>query len=182
MRPLSQRESRLIAVLILVVLAAFALLAIIAPIVDGFRVRAARRDELASQFLANERRIATLGNLQTRAEAEEGQMRGLFIGAPDPDEAGETLREQIEAAAQDAGATIKATEAIPGTEEGWSRASLEVQVTHAQLAALLSKLNQTKPALVVETMSVSAEDAMINLKSDTLNVRLEASAPFLRTR
>jgi general secretion pathway protein M len=181
MRPLSSRESRLVAVLILVVLVALVLLVIVGPIVSGFEERAQRRDQLADQFLANERRIATLGNLQMRAETEQGQMRDLFISAPDPDEAGETLREQIEAAAQAAGATIKATEAIPGTEEGWARAALEAQVSHAQLAALLTRLNQIKPGVVVDTLTVTAEDALTNLKSDTINVRLEASAPFIRT-
>ena len=182
MRPLSPRESRLVALLILVALVSLVLLVIIGPLVGGFRDRAQQRDMLAARFLANEQRIASLRTISARAEAQQGEMRALFITAPDGEEADEALRERIETAAQSVGANVKATEAIPGSADGWARASLEVQATEPQLAGLLARLNQLQPAVAIETMTATADDAQINLKSETINVRLEASAPFLRAQ
>jgi len=182
MRPLSPRENRLVALLILVGLVSLVLLVIVGPLIGGFRDRAQQRDTLAARFQANDLRIASLRTIQARAEEQQAEMRKLFMVAPDGDEADETLRERIEAAAQSVGANVKATEAIPGSVEGSARASLEVQVSEAQLASLLTRLNQLKPAVAIETMTVTADDALTNLKSEAINVRLEASAPFLRAQ
>ncbi len=182
MRKISTRESRLIAVLILVAAIALIALVVIGPIVNGFRDRALKRAELGQQFLVNERRIASLDTLQKVAMRQEDELRTQFLTAPDADEAGEALREQIETAAQSTGVNIKATEAMQGAEDDWVRAALEVQVTDAQLIALLARINAIKPGVVVDTVAVTAADALTNLESDTLDVRIEASAPFLRAR
>lgn len=182
MRKLSVRESRLVAVLILVAAVALVALVVIGPIVDGFRDRAQKREQLGQQFLINERRIASLNVLQREAVRQDDAIRGMFLSAPDADEAGEALREQIEGVAQAAKVNIKATEAMQGAEDDWVRAALEVQVTDAQLIDLLARINTIKPGVVVDSVAVTAADALTNLESDTLDVRIEASAPFLRTR
>jgi general secretion pathway protein M len=181
MRPLSPRERKLIAVLILILAVSLVLTIVIGPLVSGFAERAARRDALAQTFHANELRIGSLGALEAEAERQVGQMRALFIAAPDAEDAGETLRERIETAAQEAGADVKASEAVP-TEEGWARAAIDARLSHDQLAALLARLNAMKPALAVESVMVIADDALTNTKSDLLDVRLEATAPFVPAR
>lgn len=183
MRPLSARERKLIAVLILVAAIALVLSLMITPIVSGFAERAARRDALIQTFHANEQRIAAIGALQAEAERQIGQMQGLFMAAPDAETAGEALRERIEAAAQDLGADVKTSEAVPPdasqTDANWARAAIDARMSHAQLANLLAKLNALRPALAVETITVIADDALTNTKSDLLDVRLEVSAPFV---
>lgn len=181
MRPLSSRERKLIAVLILVAAVALVLLLVIGPVVSGFSQRAARREALIQTFHANEARITSLGALQTEAERQVGEMRARFMAAPDAAEASETLRERIEAAADELGGAVKGSEALPA-EPGWARAAIDVQLGHAQLAALLARLSALKPALAVETMTVVADDALTNSKSDRLDVRLEATAPFVPAR
>jgi hypothetical protein len=59
---------------------------------------------------------------------------------------------------------------------------MDMRMSHAQLAALLARLNAMKPALAVETVTVIADDALTNYKSDLLDVRLEATAPFVPAR
>ena len=180
-RPLTPRERKLIAVLILVAALALVLNFVIGPVVSGFEARAARRAALIQTFHANEQRIASIGALQAEAERQTGEMRQRFIAAPDAAEASEALRERIEGAAQDLGGDIKASESIPA-EDGWARAAMDVRMSHAQLAGLLARLNTLKPALAVDAVTVIADDALTNAKSDLLDVRLEASAPFVPAR
>jgi general secretion pathway protein M len=181
MRPLSSRERKLIALLILVLAVSLMLTIVIGPVVSGFTERAARREALVQTFHANERRIGSLNALQVEAERQPGQMRALFMAAPDADEAGEALRERIEAAAQDAGGDIKASEAV-SAEQGWARAAIDARMSHTQLATLLARLNALKPALAVDSLTVIADDALTNTRSDLLDVRLEATAPFVPPR
>ena len=53
---------------------------------------------------------------------------------------------------------------------------------HAQLADIVSRLNAARPALSVDAVTVIADDALTNYKSDLLDVRLEAAAPFIVAR
>ncbi|MEI6643478.1 MAG: type II secretion system protein GspM [Novosphingobium sp.] len=181
MRPLSARERKLIAVLILVLAVSLVLAILIGPIVGGFSDRTARAEALIQTFHAGEQRIASLGALQAEAERQSDQMKGLFMAAPDAGEASEALRERVETAFQEAGADIKASEAVPA-EDGWARTAIDARMSHVQLAGLLARLNALKPALAVETVTVIADDALTNYKSDLLDVRLEASAPFVPAR
>ncbi|GEN99030.1 hypothetical protein NSE01_08630 [Novosphingobium sediminis] len=181
MRPLSPRERKLVALLILVLAVSLVLIVVIGPVVSGFGERAARRDALVQTFHANEQRIGSLNALQAEAERQAGELRSLFMAAPDGDEAGETLRERLESAAQDAGGDIKASEAVPA-EPGWARAAIDARMSHAQLANLLAGLNALKPALAVDRLTVIADDALTNSRSDLLDVRLEATAPFVPAR
>lgn len=180
-RPLSPREGKLIAVLILVAAVALVLALVIGPVVSGFTDRDARREALVQTFHANEQRIASLDALQAEAERQTAEMRQRFIAAPDAAEASEALRERIESAVQELGGDIKASEAVPA-EEGWARAAIDMRMSHAQLAGLLARLNALKPALAVDAVTVIADDALTNPKSDLLDVRLEASAPFVPAR
>lgn len=181
MRPLTPRERKLVALLMLVLAVSLVLTIVIGPITAGFTDRAARREALVQTFHANELRIGSLNALQAEAERQVGEVRTLFIAAHDAEEAGEALRARIEIAAQEIGGDVRTSEAVP-TEEGWARAAIDVRMSHAQLAALLTRLNAMKPALAVETMTVIADDALTNTKSDLLNVRLEATAPFVPAR
>lgn len=181
MRTLSPRERKLVAVLILVAVIALVLTVLIGPVVSGFSDRATRREALVQTFQTNDQRIASVNALQAEAERQEGQMQALFMAAPDAEAAGEALRERIEAAAQAQGADIKSSEAVPA-EAGWARAAVDARMSHAQFTGLLARLNALKPALAVETVTVIADDALTNYKSDLLDVRLEASAPFVPAR
>ncbi|MFM9937539.1 MAG: type II secretion system protein GspM [Novosphingobium sp.] len=182
MRSLSRRESRLVAVLLLLLAVTLIYFGLVAPVVDGFQNRALLREQLHRQFRSNEQRIATLDALQREALRQQDALRTMFLIGADADEAGEALRAEIEAAAQTNGADIKATEALLSSEEGWTRAALEARMTHSQFAALLAQLNQLHPPVVVDTVIANAADALNDPKSDTLNVRLEISAPFLRAQ
>ena len=179
MRALTRRERQLVAILILVAAVSGFLALIIRPIVEGFAARDRQREMLAQVFHANERRISSVGVLQHQAEAQGAEMRRRFMVAPDPDEANEMLRARIEAAVLAVGGDVKASEGISSEDEG-ARAAIEARMPHAQLPRLLDLLNQMRPAIAVNAMTVIADEALGNAKSDIIDVRLEASAPFLK--
>lgn len=182
MRPLAPRERKLVAVLLLLLAVTVVYFGLIGPVVDGFQSRAERREALHRQFRMNEQRIASLDALQHAALRQQDALMGMFIVAADADEAGETLRAQLEDVGQSAGGDIKSTEALVSSEEGWTRAAIDARMTHAQFAQFLARLNQQQPPVVVDTVIANAADALNDPKSDLLNVRLEISAPFLRAR
>ncbi|WP_225206580.1 type II secretion system protein GspM [Novosphingobium huizhouense] len=178
MRQMSTRERRLVAVLILVVAVAGVLALLVTPIIEGFSSRDRQRQMLAQVFHANERRIAAVGVLQHEAEAQQTEMRRRFMVAPDADEANEMLRARIEAAVIATGGDVKASEGIPGETDG-AHAAVDARMPHGQLPRLLELVNQMRPAVAVDAMTIIADEALGNAKSDVIDVRLEASAPFL---
>lgn len=201
MRALSPRESRLVALLILVATLTLVALIVVEPVVAGFRDRAGRRRELAGTFVLNERRIAAMPALTHEAERQKDELHRRLLTAPDADEAAEMLRSMIEAAATASGADIKSTDSAGSGEDGddtaadptdharkaqdsaadgWVRATVEAEMTHARLGDLLARLNALRPALVVDHVTIVADDALYHFNSDQIDVRIETSAPFLR--
>lgn len=172
------RERKLVAVLILVAVIALFLALVAGPIADGFAARDRQRMIMAQTFHANERRIAALDSLSHEAERQQAEMRTRFIAAPNADEANEALRERVEAVVEAGGAQVKSSEAVPG-DDGWARVAVEARMGHAQLATVIARLNEQRPALAVDAVTVIADDALTNYKSDLLDVRLEAAAPFV---
>lgn len=188
LRPLAPRERKLIALLILLALVALVIAVIVTPVLDGFAARAQQRAELGHAYRANEARIAALGAMEAAALDQDLTLRSRLLVAPDADDAGEALREAIEAAAHDTGVQVTASEAgVAGpaggaTIAGWARASLEGTMSHAQLDALLIRLNRLEPPLVIDNLTVNADDALIHFTSDQIHARIEVSAPFLHPR
>lgn len=181
MRPLSSRERRLVAVLLLVAVVAAVLGLLVGPIVDGFAARREQKLMLAQTFHANERRIDSLNSLQKEAESQQTLLQTRFLAAANVDEAGEALRARVEAEAQAGGAQIKSSEAV-AADDGWAHAAVEARMGHAQLSDIIARLNAARPALSVDAVTVIADDALTNYKSDLLDVRLEAAAPFIVAR
>ncbi len=70
MTSLSDRERRLVAILILIALIALGWLAIVSPILSGFEARAAERERLTLVQASNERLIDNVARLRRTAEAQ----------------------------------------------------------------------------------------------------------------
>ena len=86
MSGLSDRERRLIAVLILVALIAFGWLAVLSPIISGFETRAAERERLALVQASNQRLIDNIARLRRQAEAQKADSARFHIIAPTPED------------------------------------------------------------------------------------------------
>jgi hypothetical protein len=181
MSALTLRERRLVAVAILVGLVALVWLAIIAPIVEGFAAREAKRAELLRLQAQNERTIARIPALRRAAEALQRQQAGLIMPAPNGDAAGELLRERLGAAIETVGGELRASESGAG-KAGWTRAVATGLLTPDQLVAVLDRLLRERPMLVIDAVTAIADRALVTGKPDAMDVRIEASAPYSNAR
>ncbi|MGI9375012.1 MAG: type II secretion system protein GspM [Tsuneonella suprasediminis] len=176
-RPISPRERQLIALLILVALVALVWFVIVSPILSGFSARAQQRNELTLRYLHNQRTIATVPRLRRQAEEERRRIDTYVVAAHDAEAGREVLKERLRRAVEAAGGEVRGAEDTEG-EAGWARASVGARVTLPQLVAVLDRLQNAPPWLVVETLSVEANDALVTGQSSSMDIRLEAAIPF----
>jgi len=178
MKAMSQRESRLVAIAILLAVIAVLWLGIVSPILAGFAVRAERRAGLIDSHERNVR-IALRAPLFRAQAAEQRQSSGDWaIVAPDAEAAADMLRSRTRAAVERHGAVIKAVQEVPG-QAGWVAVRIDAELSLAQLTAILGELESGLPHLVVETLSVSADKAFQTGRLEPMDIRIEIAAPHL---
>lgn len=177
MKPLTVRERRLVAIGILVAVLALAWLGVVQPIVAGFGARAERREALIAQYGQNERLIGRIGRLRRAAEESRALRRDYAIDAPSAEQAGERLKERLEASLAKAGGELRATESAEAPA-GWVRAGASAVVTNDQLVKWLAALANEPPYLAMESLTISADRALNSNHLDLMDVQVEAAIPF----
>lgn len=178
MTNLSDREQRLIAILILLALITLGWVAIISPILAGFESRTTERERLALVQASNQRLVDNVGLLRRQAEAQQADMTRFHLIAPTPEAASEQLKDSVSALFGNAGAEVRALQDVE-TAEGRIELRIEARIGAAQLARLLERLQNAEPLLVVRTLSVSVPGADLSAPSArNLDVRLDVSASY----
>lgn len=179
MTNLSDRERRLVAILILVALITLAWVAVAAPILSGFEARAAERERLALVQSSNQRLIDNVALLRRQAEAQRADRDRFHLIAPTTEAASEQLKDRVSALVGVAGGEVRALQDVE-TAEGRIALRIEARVNAAQLPRLLERLQNAEPLLVVNALSVaaaSAPGAAISASSSSnLDIRLDVSA------
>ena len=176
-RPLSKREARLVAVLILIALIAAVYLGVIAPLVSGFAERAEQRRELAVRYEANGRIIAAIPRLRRLAEAHNRMAGDYMLAAPDAAVAGELLRQRLQTAVLAVGGEFRGGEDIAAPPRTVAT-RISARLSWPQLLALLPALENARPFLTISSLSIGADDALITGRATTLDVELETTIPF----
>lgn len=179
MRPLSLRERRLVAVLILVAVVALVFRLVIAPLTNGFAERAARKRDLALQYEHNVRVIATVPRLTRAAERMRADVRPFTLAADDVQGARDLLKERLQQTVERAGGEFRSAADVEA-DPSWVRAGATARLTLPQLTAVLAALQNTPPWLVIDTLTIGADDALVTGRASNMDVQLEASIP-LRT-
>ena len=179
MRPISPRERRLIALLILIAVIALAWFVIVSPILGGFSTRMEQRDQLTLRYLHNQRTIAGVPRLRRQAEEERQRTRMFAIGATNAEAGRDALKDRLQRVVERAGGEVRATVDAEGTP-GWARAGISARMTLPQFTATLDQLQNMPPWLIVETVSVEANDALVTGRSSSMDVQLEVSIPLRR--
>lgn len=177
MRPVSARERRLVALLILMGIVAAIHFLIVAPIVAGFQSRAGRLERLALTYTHNVRTIATIPRLRRQAEAARTATASFVAVVPNVDAGREWLKERLQGAVEAAGGTFREGGDAEG-RPGWARARAAARMSLPQLAAALARLQNQPPWLVVETVSLSAGNTIVPGQSPVMDVEIEASIPI----
>jgi type II secretory pathway component PulM len=181
MTSLSDRERRLIAILILIAVIALGWLAIIAPILSGFEARAAERERLALVQASNQRLIDNVVRLRRLAEAQKADMARFHVLAATPEAAAEQLKERVSALIGTAEGEVRAMQDVEA-EVGRIALRIEARVDAGQLVRLLERLQNSEPLMVVSALSVSApavSSAETSAPSSRkLDVRLDLAASY----
>lgn len=178
-RATSPRERRLIAVLVLTTVMAAAYYLVVAPIVGGFRSRAEQREALILQHSHNLRTITSIPRLRHQADLRSiAAATFVFeVANADADAGRERLKDRLQAAIERAGGEFRIgddSEARPG----WARARASARLTLPQLAAALTSLQNTQPWLIIESVTVTANDALVTGQSSHMDVDIDASIPL----
>lgn len=181
MNSISARERRLIAILILIGLTAFAWLGVISPVVSGFTARAEQREDLQQQFARNERQIAAITRLRKAVEAQRrGDVDFRTTGATAED-ATEALKERVTDVVVGQGGELRAVQDV-GDEPGWARIWVEAKMSLPQMTTTLTKLQNQTPFLAVNGVTIAADRALQSGDLDILDVRIEVSSPIAITQ
>ncbi|MBP2276192.1 MULTISPECIES: type II secretion system protein GspM [Sphingomonas] len=179
MRPTSPREQRLIALLILFAILAGVYYLAIAPIVAGFSAREDRRDQLALTYLHNLRTVSAIPSLRREAERQRSAAGSFVLSAPNVEGGREWLKDRLQRTIEGSGGEFREDKDAEG-RAGWARARASARVTLPQLTAALSDLQSQPPWVIIESVTVTATDAVVTGQSSTMDVEIEASVP-LRT-
>jgi len=178
MTGLSDRERRLIAILMLVAGVAIAWLAVLSPILAGFEARAAERERLALVQASNQRLIDNIARLRRQAEAQKADAARFHIIAPTSEAASEQLKDRLAALVGTAGGEVRALADVEAAE-GRIELRIEARVPEGQLAALLERLQNTEPLMIVTALSIAApgaDPAASTSQSRQLDVRIDVAA------
>lgn len=176
MRPTTSRELRLIAVGLLVLAVALVQLLVIAPILDGFSERAAKRAQLLLEYQHNARAIASIPRVRRQAERQRETIARFAIDARSPEQAHQILRERIERVVIEAGGEFEAGEDADAPA-GWVAVRTSARLTLDQFTRTLARLQDDPPWTVVTAVDLSADQALVNGRLNPMEVSFEVQVP-----
>lgn len=177
MRALSKRESRLVAVMILIIALVLADLIVVQPLISGFTERAQARRDLAMRYAANQRLIAAIPRLVREAARHDAALGRFVLAAPDAGAAADVLHQRVQSAVNAVGGSFRGSEDLPPTPGAVAtRASL--RLTTAQLARAIALLENGSPLITVTAIATGADDALVTGTATDLDVQLDLTLAF----
>jgi type II secretory pathway component PulM len=177
MKPLSTRERKLVAILLLLLLIAAGWALILSPMIDGFSSRAGQRALLRATYERNSRLINAGPALRRQAERLRPVAAQVALGGATIGVARDRLQERLRKDFADAGGELTASEDAPSSAND-VHAWVQGRISLADLAELLQRIDATPPYLIIETLRISADSALETGRLDKLDVRLEVSIPY----
>lgn len=178
MRQLSARERKLTAVALLILVLVLIQMLVIGPIIAGFTARAEQRALLRATYARNERLIGTIPALRRRATLRQGALTRFALAAPSAALAGDQLKERLRIGFAAAGGQVIGIQDVAASGPQ-ARAWIGGRIALAQLPQLLAGLQNAPPYLVLEGLKISADQSLAAGRLDTLDVRIEASIPYI---
>ncbi|MDD3447122.1 MAG: type II secretion system protein GspM [Zavarzinia sp.] len=172
MKPMTARDSRVLALGLLAGFAILILGLVVVPVVDGFLSRRAERADLEAEVEASARLLAGAAAWRARAEAQAADAPRFALDAEDAVTATSLFQAQVAEMLQEEGGELTALEQ-PSAAPDTIRLTIEAEMTLSQLYACLSRLEREASYALVETLAVRALDAGAEPR---LAVRLGLSA------
>ena len=177
MRALTPRESRLVAVGLLVAVVVGFLGLVVQPLVEGFVARAEERADLQAEYARNARVLDGAAGWRAAAARQAETAPAFALVAEDTSTASEALRALLGEVFGQPGSQIRNIGEQAAPRPGWAGAGVEAEMAQPQLYEGLLRLAREHPAVVVDGLSIAV------LRNDDvgavprLSVRMEVSAP-----
>jgi general secretion pathway protein M len=179
MNRLTARERKLIALGLLCLVFAVVWFAVLAPLADGFARRAGERADLLARYERNQRLLDAMPVWRAQAETQKRNAASFAVFAPSQAQGQELLNQRLATAVTyDGGPPPTVQDVQADLPNGWIGARADVQLTLPQLESSLRRLESEEPYVVVERLSISAEQAFHTGHAGPVDVRLEVSAAF----
>ncbi len=177
MKPLSPRERRLVAVGVLVGVVGLGWLAIVRPVLGGFEARDERRQAALVRHDRNQRLLAASPAMRVSLAEQRRSGRVFQITAPDRAAAVEALKQRLVADLGQGGAVVNAAEEVRADVlPGWVGVRADATMTLTQLNECLRQIENETPYVVVDYISINAEQSIRTGRPGPLAVRLQISA------
>jgi general secretion pathway protein M len=174
MRPLSDREQKLVALGLLVLAVAVIWLGLVSPILAGFGARALEREQLTAAYSRNQRIMAGFPVWRSQLDQQARDAGRFAILAPTPALASDLLRERLTRTFTALGAEITSVQDLAAdAPKGWVAARIDLRLTEAQLKAGLERLENEEPYVLVDYFAVAAERAFETGRAGPVDVRID---------
>ena len=172
------RERRLVAIALLLAAIALAWVGLVRPLADGFAHRAAERAQLLDEQARARRLIAGLPAWRARAARQRASADAFSLAAASADAAGELARQRLAEAVTSQGGVVRAIREEPaGPGDVRVRADLEVSLT--QLVAALNVIDNQRPYVIIEQLSIAADQAAAAGRLSPMEVSLAVAVPYV---
>ena len=183
MRALSPRESRLLAIALLLAAVTLVDVVVVQPLVGGFAARAEQRQELLAHYAANDRLIGAIPRLGREAAQRDRLLAGYALAAPDAGTAADALRDRLEGAANAVGGDFHGGEDVVRPSNPFGAANrvatrITLRLSATQLTRFLALVQNARPFVTIDALSVSADDTLVTGQATTLEVTLEAAIAY----
>jgi hypothetical protein len=179
MNRLTPRERRLLALGLLVLVLAAAWVLVAQPLLAGFAARNEQRRQLVADYAHDQRLIDAIPAWRAQSERQKQSARSFELAAPSQVQAQEMLKQRLTSTLTAQGAAAPTVQdATADLPAGWVGARADAQLTLAQFVAGIRQIESDTPYVVVEYVSINADQAFQTGHAGPLEVRLEVSAPF----
>jgi hypothetical protein len=176
-RTLSPREKRLIAFAILAGLVVGVWQCVLWPTIDGFLARDDERQKLIAEYQSNERILAGLPGWSAQAREQARTASFYAISAPNESIAIEILSQRLTRNVTAAGGSVVNTVPVPEkTLRGWIHVKSDMELTVGQLYAVLTRIQNEVPYVVVGHLAVDAHPGASRDEPQSLSVRMDIFA------
>lgn len=177
MRPLAPRERRLVAVGVLVGAVVLGWLVVVGPILGGFQARDERRQAALDRHVRDQRLLASLPALRAVLAEQKRTSRAFQITAPSQGLAVDALKQRLVGSLSQEGGVVSGAEEVKADmPAGWVSARADATMTLTQLNAGLRRIENEAPYVVIDYVSINADQAARTGQPGPLVVRLQISA------
>jgi hypothetical protein len=177
MRPLSARERRLVAIALLVAAIAAVYLGVAAPAWRGFADRSAERQRLVNEISQSRRLIDQAGFWRAQAKRQKADLAAYAVMAPTRDAAVEATTQRIDSAVVGQGGVVKTIREQPGGP-GLVRVRVDLEASLTALMASLKVLENQKPYVLIEKLSIVADQAATAGRLSPMEISIDLAVPY----